>query len=45
MYFKIEPNLKKRLEKNTYFMDAGGFEQDSYRKVIKEYDNYKKEVI
>ena len=45
MYFKIEPSLKKRLEKNTYFMDAGGFEQDSYRKVIKEYDNYKKEVI
>jgi integrase len=45
MYFKIEPNLKKRLEKNTYFMDAGGFEQDPYRKVIKEYDNYKKEVI
>lgn len=45
MYFKIEPNLKKRLEKNTYFMDVGGFEQDPYRKIIKQYDNYKEGVM
>ncbi|UTJ07105.1 tyrosine-type recombinase/integrase [Arcobacter roscoffensis] len=42
MYADIEPSLKERLEKNTYFMEAGGFEQDPYRKVIKDYDNYKK---
>ncbi|WP_375724637.1 site-specific integrase [Arcobacter sp. KX21116] len=45
MYFNIEPGLKKRLEKNTFFIEAGGFEQDPYRKVIKEYDDYKKEVM
>lgn len=45
MYFNLESKLKKRLEKNTYFMNAGGFEQDPYQKIIKEYDDYKKEVM
>lgn len=43
MYTDIEPTLKKRLEQNTYFMEAGGFEQEPYRKIIKEYDKYKEE--
>ena len=38
---KIEPHLKERLEKNIYFMEAGGFEQEPFIKLIKEYDNYK----
>lgn len=43
MYSNLEPSLKKRLERNTYFIEAGGFEQDPYRKIIKEYDKYKEE--
>lgn len=43
MYTDIEPLMKERLEKNTYFMEAGGFEQDPFRKIIKEYDKYKEE--
>lgn len=45
MYSDIEPSLRKRLEQNTYFMDAGGFEQDPYRRVVKEYDEYKQGVV
>lgn len=41
MYADVEPNLKKRLEQNTYFVEAGGFEQDPFRRIIKEYDKYK----
>ena len=44
MYLDIEPKLRKRLEKNTYFMEAGGFEQDPYQRIIKEYDNYKEGI-
>ena len=44
MYVDIEPELKKRLEQNTYFMESGGFEQDPFRRIIKEYDNYKNGV-
>lgn len=43
MYADIEPELRKRLEQNTYFMESGGFEQDPFRKLIEEYTNYKKE--
>ena len=43
LYTDIEPTLKKRLEQNTYFMESGGFEQEPYRKIIKEYDKYKEE--
>ncbi len=41
MYSDVEPDLRARLEQNTYFMEAGGFEQDPFKKLIKEYDNYK----
>lgn len=41
MYGNIDPELKSRLEQNTYFIEAGGFEQDSFRKIVKEYDEYK----
>jgi integrase len=41
MYSDIDPELRTRLEQNTYFMEAGGFEQDPFRKLIKEYDEYK----
>jgi len=43
-YQEIDETLKKRLEKNTYFMDVGGFEQNPYKKLIKEFDKYKKEI-
>lgn len=42
MYGNIDPELKSRLEQNTYFIEAGGFEQDPFRKIVKEYDEYKK---
>lgn len=41
MYGNIDPELKSRLEQNTYFIEAGGFEQDPFRKIVKEYDEYK----
>jgi hypothetical protein len=44
MYGNIDPELKARLEKNTYFLNAGGFNQDPYYKLIKKYDK-KKGVI
>lgn len=44
MYENIDPELKARLEKNTYFLNAGGFNQDPYYKLIKKYDK-KKGVI
>jgi integrase len=44
MYAEVEPELKKRLEQNTYFIEAGGFEQEPFRKLIKEYDDYKKGI-
>ncbi len=42
VYSDVDPELRDRLEKNTYFMEAGGFEQDPFKKLIKEYDDYKK---
>lgn len=44
MYGNIDPTLKERLESNTFFVEAGGFEQDPFRKIIKEYDKYKNGV-
>lgn len=44
MYAEVDPLLKERLERNTYFMDAGGFEQDPFRKIIKSYNEQKEEV-
>ena len=41
MYGNIDPELKSRLEKNTFFLEAGGFEQDPFKRIIKEYDQYK----
>jgi integrase len=41
MYGNIDPELKSRLEKNTFFLEAGGFEQDPFKIIIKEYDQYK----
>lgn len=41
MYGNIDPELKSRLEQNTYFIEAGGFEQDPFRKIVKEYNEYK----
>ncbi len=41
MYGNIDPELKSRLEQNTFFIEAGGFEQDPFRKIVKEYDEYK----
>lgn len=45
MYGNIDPELKLRLEQNTYFIEAGGFEQDPFRKIIKEYNEYKERQI
>jgi integrase len=42
VYDGIEPELKARLEKNTYFMEAGGFDNDPFKRIIKEYNEYKK---
>lgn len=44
MYADIDSGLRERLEQNTYFMDAGGFEQDPFKRIIKEYDEYKKKA-
>ena len=44
VYEDIEPKLRARLEENTYFMQSGGFENEPYRRIIKEYDEYKEEV-
>lgn len=44
MHGDIDEELRKRLEKNTYFMEAGGFEQDPQRKVLQEYERYKRKV-
>jgi integrase len=41
MYGNIDPTLKARLNANTFFVEAGGFEQDPFRKIIKDYDEYK----
>jgi integrase len=41
MYGNIDPELKARLEKNTFFLEAGGFEQDPFKRIVKEYDEYK----
>jgi len=42
VYDDIEPDLKARLEENTYFMDAGGFNNDPFGHIIKEYKEHKK---
>lgn len=44
MYGNIDPKLKARLLANTFFVEAGGFEQDPFRKIIKDYDEYKNGV-
>jgi len=44
MYGDIDPVLRERLEKNTYFMEAEGFEQDPFKRLIKEYEISKKET-
>ena len=43
-YAEIDPALKERLEQNTYFMEAGGLDQDPFRRIIKEYDKSKEET-
>jgi len=45
IYDDVEPNLRARLEENTHFMDNGGFDKDPYRRVVKEYKEYKKEAV
>lgn len=44
MYADVDPELKARLEQNTYFMEAGGFEQDPFKKLVNEYKQYKEGV-
>ncbi len=45
VYDNIEPNLKARLEENTYFMENGGFNNDPFRRIVEEHKKYKKEAI
>lgn len=45
VYDDIEPNLRARLEENTHFVDNGGFDRDPYRRIVKEYKEYKKEAV
>lgn len=45
IYKDVDPVLKARLEENSFFMESGGFENEPFRKILKEYDDYKKEVI
>ncbi|PHR72798.1 MAG: hypothetical protein COA66_05965 [Arcobacter sp.] len=38
----IDKKLKKRLEKNRFFVESGGFEEDPFSKIISKYENDKK---
>lgn len=41
VYDGIDPELKERLEENTYFVESGGFTNDPFRRIVKEYQEYK----
>lgn len=43
LYENVDPALRERLEQNTFFVEAGGFQQDPFRRLIREYDEYKNE--
>ena len=42
----VDDEVRSRLEKNTYFLKSGGIDAiKPYSKIIKEYDEYKKEKV
>lgn len=46
LYGHIADNdIRNRLEKNTIFIEMGGFENTPYDKLFKEYDKYSKEKV
>ena len=41
----VDPELRKRMEKNSYFMLNDGFEDDPYERLIKKYLEDKKRIV
>ncbi|RDX35468.1 hypothetical protein DZA35_00375, partial [Arcobacter sp. HD9-500m-PIT-SAG03] len=40
IYGHIDDEIKERLERNTVFMETGGFENVPYHRLFKQYDEY-----